>query len=158
MGSSFPFPDVVLKSLRAHSPRDVLRQMMEALELAQGVDGAALVAPLMNAEQTGGSAIGDGAAVVSVRVPRKLATHRYCAFAQLHKPINFRGVENHPCDLVFVLISPEDETQAHLRDLSAVVRTLRDRDFLDRLRSMPTAERMSGLFRARDIAKGQAAA
>lgn len=157
MKASFPFPDVVLKGFKAGHPREVLRHMMDSLELAQGVDGNALTDALMNAEMAGGSAIGDGVAVVSARVPTNILPHRMSAFAHLGKPVAFRGVENHPCDLVFVLLSPEGETQSHLRDLSIVIRTLRDRDFLDRLRLAGTTERAAGLFRARDIAQSKAA-
>lgn len=157
MKAAFPFPDVVLKGFRAGHPREVFRHVTDALELAQGVDAVALASALMDAETAGGSAIGDGVAVVSARVPAAIAPHRLAAFAHLAKPVSFRGVENHPCDLVFVLISPDDQAQAHLRDLSLVIRTLRDRDFLDRLRLAGTTERAAGLFRARDIAQAQAA-
>jgi mannitol/fructose-specific phosphotransferase system IIA component (Ntr-type) len=158
MKTPFPFPDVVLKDIRAGHAREVLRQMADALEIAEGADAAVLMNMLMNAENSGGSAIGDGVAVVSARVPRGLAGKRLCAFAQLAKPVAFRGVEDHPCDLVFIMASPDDEAQAHLRDLSVIIRTLRDRDFLDRLRSAGTTDRMAGLFRARDLAQAQAAA
>lgn len=158
MKTPFPYPNIVLNSIRAGNPREALRFVTEALERAEGVDGPALLSKLMDAEDAGGSAIGDGVAVVSCRVPGALITQRLCAFAQLSKPVAFRGVENHPCDLVFVLVSPEEETQAHLRDLSTVTRALRDRDFLDRLRNAGTAERAASLFRARDIAQNQAAA
>jgi len=158
MKASFPFPDVVLKGFRAGHPREVLRHMTDALQLAHGVDGEALTAALMDAETAGGSAIGDGVAVVSARVPSSLMPHqRLAAFAVLDKPVSFRGVENHPCDLVYVLISPDDQAQAHLRDLSSVIRTMRDRDFLDRLRLAGSSDRAAGLFRARGIAQSQAA-
>lgn len=157
MKAAFPFPDVVLNGFKAGHPREVMRHMMDSLELARGVDGEALAAALMDAETAGGSAIGDGVAVVSARVPSNILPTRMCAFAHLAKAVPFRGVENHPCDLVFVLLSPEGETQSHLRDLSSVIRTLRDRDFLDRLRLAGTTERAAGLFRARDNAQSKAA-
>lgn len=157
MPTPFPIPDVVLKGARGNQPREVLRHMMEALELAQGVDADALTKALVDAEYTGGSAIGDGVAVVSARVPRVVAPKRYCVFTHMNKAVPFRGVDAHACDLVFVLISPEDEAQSHLRDLSTIVRALRDRDFIERLRQAPNADRMSSLFRARDLALTQAA-
>lgn len=157
MPTPFPIPDVVLKGARGGQPREVLRHMMEALELAQGVDADELTKALIDAEYSGGSAIGDGVAVVSARVPRSVAPKRFCVFTHMAKSVAFRGVDAHQCDLVFVLISPDDEAQSHLRDLSSVVRALRDQDFIDRLRAAPNAERMNGLFKARDIAMHQAA-
>lgn len=157
MPAPFPIPDVFLKGARGGQPREVLRHMMEALELAQGVDADLLTKALVDAEYSGGSAIGDGVAVVSARVPRSVAPKRYCVFTHMNKAVPFRGVDAHPCDLVFVLVSPDDETPSHLRDLSAVVRTLRDSDFVERLRASQNADRMAGLFRARDLAMTQAA-
>lgn len=157
MKSSFPLPDLVLKDVRASAPREVLRQLADALERREGVEAAGLTMALMDAEAQGGSTIGDGIAVVSTRVPARLSPRRLCGFALLAKPVSFRGVENHPCDLVFVMISPDTEGQAHLRDLSSLIRALRDRDFVDRLRAVPTAERALSLFRARDMALIQAA-
>ena len=157
MKAPFPLPNIVLKDVRAAHPRDVLRHMTDALELADGANAPDLMKVLMDAEMTGGSAIGDGVAVVSARVASSVTPRRLCAFAQLAKPVAFRGVEQHPCDLVFVMVSPDNETQAHLRDLSIVIRTLRDRDFLDRLRRAQNPERASHLFQARDIAMTQAA-
>lgn len=157
MKAPFPLPNIVLKDVRAGHPRDVLRHMTDALELAEGIKAADFMKVLMDAEMTGGSAIGDGVAVVSARAPASVTSRRICGFAHLSKPVAFRGVEQHPCDLVYVMVSPESETQAHLRDLSTVIRALRDRDFIDRLRAAPNAERASHLFQAREIALLRAA-
>lgn len=157
MKAPFPLPDIVLKDVRAGQPRDVLRHMTEALERAEGCDGPALLKLLLDAETIGGSSIGDGVAVVSARVPNAVTSRRLCAFAQLNKAVAFRGMEQNPCDLVFIMASPDDEAQAHLRDLSTIVRTMRDRDFCDRLRKAPNSERAAHLFRARDMAISQAA-
>lgn len=157
MTAPFPLPNVILSRTRGGHPRDILRHLTEALELAEGVDGTALMSALMRAESIGGSAIGDGVAVVSVRVPVSVSAKRLCAFATTARPVHFRGVQMHPCDLVYVLVSPDDQSQAHLRDLSAVIRTLRDRDFLERLRAAHGADRMMSLFRARDLATFKAA-
>jgi len=156
--ASFPIPDSVLPDLRATAPREVLRQLSRALELASGVSAENLHTALMNADNSGGSAIGDGVAVIGARVPVTVTGRRLCGFATLSKPVLFRGVENHPCELVYVLISPEDEAQSHLRDLSAVIRAFRDRDFLDRLHTAASADKILSLFRSRDVKSQQVAA
>lgn len=157
MKAPFPLPNIVIKDVRATHARDVLRHITDALELAEGVQAPDLMKVLMDAEMTGGSAIGDGVAVVSARASALVVPRRLCAFAQLTRPVAFRGVDQHPCDLVFVMVSPDTETQSHLRDLSMVIRTLRDRDFVDRLRVAPNSERTSNLFHAREMAMSRAA-
>ncbi|MCB1538775.1 MAG: PTS sugar transporter subunit IIA [Rhodospirillales bacterium] len=153
----FPLPDITLTAVRAAQVRDVLRQMTGMLEKTHAVDSAAMAQLLMDAETTGGSAIGDGIAVISARVPVDVAPRRLCAFARLERPLAFRGVETHPCDIVYMMVTPEHEAQAHLRDLSAIIRALRDRDFVARLREADTPERVANLFRARDMALTRAA-
>lgn len=154
--SAFPIPDTVIPQLRAAQSREVLRQLARALELSTGVNADSLHVAMMAAEQLGGSAIGDGVAVIGARLPAHECGRRLSGFAVLPKPVLFKGVENHPCEMVYVLISPEDEGQNHLRDLSSVIRAFRDRDFLDRLGSATTADRITSLFKARDVKPQQA--
>lgn len=152
MSAPFPLPNVVLGQVRAGHPREILRIATEAIERAEGVQASELALHLMAAEKKGGSSIGGGVAVVSACVPVAVAGRQLCAFARLARPVPFRGVENNPCDIVFVMTSPESATQKHLRDLSVVIRTLNDRDFVDRLRAEKTPERILSLFQARDAA------
>ena len=154
----FPIPDSVVLDLRAAQAREVLRQMARALELATGVSADSLHVALIAAEQVGGSAIGDGVAVVGARLPARECARRLSGFATLSRPVMFKGVGDHPCDKVYVLISPEDEAQNHLRDLSSVIRAFRDRDFLDRLASASTPDRVISLFKGRDARQHAAAA
>lgn len=148
---SLPIPDSVLFDVRAAQPRDVLRQIARALELSCGADAANIHAALMTAEMSGGSAIGDGVAVVGVRVPVHASGMRLCGFARLARPVMFRGVDDHPCDLVCVLVSPEDAAQHHLRDLSALIRAFRDADFLESLRGAVASDKIVSMFKARGM-------
>ena len=157
MSVPFPLPHVVLTDIRASNPREVLRRMAEALELSEAVPADMMTEALAAAEKAGGSAIGDGVAVVALRVSPEISRKRLCAFARLARPVPFRGVENHPCDMVFVMATPDDQSQAHLRDLSVIIRALRDADLTRRLRDEMVHERIFNLFRARDIALRAAA-
>lgn len=157
MSVPFPLPDTILYHLRAGHPREAMRQICDEMERAKGISAQIFTELLMAADQIGGSAIGDGVAVISCRAPVTAAPERVCAFAKLARPLPFKGVEDHPCDLVFVIVSPEDSAQAHLRDLSTAIRALRDRDFTARLRAESAPERIMSLFRARDVALRAAA-
>ncbi|MBU6234252.1 MAG: PTS sugar transporter subunit IIA [Alphaproteobacteria bacterium] len=157
MSIPFPLPDSIFYSLRASHPREVFRQIAHELETNCGLRAEPAIELLMASEAAGGSAIGDGVAVISCRAPTTLVLNRVCAFARLVKPVAFKGVETHPCDLVYVLISPEDEAQKHLRDLSTIIRAFRDHDFTARLRAETASERLMNLFKARDGALRAAA-
>lgn len=148
---NIPIPDSVLLDVRAAQPREALRQVARALELSNGIDGAAVHAALMAAEMSGGSAIGDGVAVVGVRVPVHASGARVCGIAKLARPVVFRGVEDHPCDIVCVLVSPEDEAQLHLCHLSALIRAFRDMNFLQAMRDAVASDKIVTLFKARGM-------
>lgn len=150
MNAAFPVPDAILYNVRASQPREVLRQMAHALEVETGVAADALLGHLMKAELAGGSGVGDGVAVVSCRVPVAVSLDRICAFARLARPVVFKGAERHACDLVMVMVSPESAAQTHIRDLSTIVRTMRDQDFAERLRAESATDRLLSLFRARN--------
>jgi nitrogen PTS system EIIA component len=150
MNTKFPFPDTILDGIKASQPRDVFKHITK--ELSQNLPSHAddLMQLMMDSETQGNSTIGDGVAVIGVRVPATMAPARLCVFTKLDKPIAFKGTETQPCDIIFVVISPENETQAHIRDLSAVIRTLRDRDLLKSLRAQTAPDRIMNLFYARD--------
>lgn len=147
-------PDSVLLDVRAVQARDVLKQMALALEFASGADGAAMHAALMSAELSGGSSIGGGVAVVGVRVPAHVSMRKLCGFMRLARPVMFRGMDESPCDLVCVLISPEDEAQVHLRDLSGLIRAFKDEAFLSALNEADNAVQITQIFRARGLRAG----
>lgn len=156
--STFPIPDTIMTDLRAGQAREVLRQLARTLERTTGVAAERIHAALVAAEGLGGSAIGDGVAVIGAHLPLKECGRRLSSFAMLARPVLFKGVDNHPCDMVYVLISPQEESQSHLRDLSSVIRAFRDNDFHSRLRGCDTADRMLSLFKGRDVRPHAAAA
>lgn len=156
MGTGFPFPDSILCDLHGGQPRDIFRQIARDLERKGGIDPTDLTELLTATESAGNAVIGDGVAVLGLRAP--LANRRLCGMARLARPVPFKSNgQHHPCDTVFILISPEPETQAHIRDLSAIVRSMRDPDFMESLRAQTAPDRIMNIFRARDIALHRAA-
>ncbi len=157
MNAGFPFPDTILYDFRASHPRDVFRRISKELERTDKINSRDLARLMIESEAIGDSGIGDGVAVVSVRAPSGVLTRRHCVLGKLAKPIAFKGSENQICDLVFVLLSSETETQAHIRDLSAIIRTLHDKDLLKSLRAESAPDRIMNMFYARETALYKAA-
>jgi PTS system nitrogen regulatory IIA component len=150
MNTRFPFPDIIIENMKAGQPRDVFKNIGKELADNFLSNSDDIVQLMIDSEATGNSPIGDGVAVLGVRVPATMAPARICVFVKLDKPMAFKGTETQPCDMIFMVISPENEVQAHIRDLSAVIRTLRDRDLLASLRAQSLPDRIMNLFYARD--------
>ena len=69
--------------------------------------------------------------------------HRH-AGARRATALPFESLDGEPVYVFFLLVSPQDRPGDHLRALEAVVRTMRDEDFVRRLRACQTRGRDLG--------------
>ncbi len=58
-------------------------------------------------------------------------------FFRLDNPIDFEAIDDAPVDLIFLLLTPDEEGSAHLRALAQVSRVLRRPDVRDKIRNAP---------------------
>ncbi|MHC4611925.1 MAG: PTS sugar transporter subunit IIA [Planctomycetota bacterium] len=70
----------------------------------------------------------------------------YALFARLETPIDFDAIDEHPVDLICVLLAPETAGADHLKALARVSRLLRDRAICDKLRGTDSAEAIRALL------------
>ncbi len=68
--------------------------------------------------------------------------------------IDFDAIDEHPVDLIFLLLAPESAGADHLKALARVSRLLRDRTFCEKLRG---AESADGLYMLLIQSEAQAA-
>ena len=61
-------------------------------------------------------------------------------------PLPFESLDAEPVDVFFLLVSPQDRPGDHLRALEAVVRTMRDEEFVRRLRACQTGDEIWALL------------
>lgn len=82
--------------------------------------------------------VGRGVAIPHAAVPG--ISKPFGAFARLKDPVDFGAADGRLADLVFLLLTPEDEPGTLLPALSCVARRLRDREVASRLRAETSAE------------------
>ena len=70
----------------------------------------------------------------------------YGLFARLEQPIDFNSIDEHPVDLIFLLLAPETAGADHLKALARVSRLLRDGDVCEKLRGTEEAEALYALL------------
>ena len=121
--------------------QQVIGEMVAALRKAghfRDDDQHDIVKAVMRREELGTTGIGHGIAIPHSRhtsVDRLIGT-----LALARDGLPFESLDAEPVHVFFLLVSPQDRPGDHLRALEAVVRTMRDEDFVRRLRSCQTAE------------------
>ncbi|GIR90050.1 MAG: PTS IIA-like nitrogen-regulatory protein PtsN [Gammaproteobacteria bacterium] len=87
---------------------------------------------LLAREKLGSTAIGEGIAIPHCRI-NECAEAAGC-LVTLEEPIDFGSTDGRDVDVIFVLLVPEEATQAHLNLLAALARSFSNADLRDRVR------------------------
>lgn len=111
---------------------------------AHGLDRVEVASRLAAREKLGSTGFGGGVAIPHARLEG--LEKPVGAFLRLEKAVAFGAVDHLPVDLVFVLLSPTDAGAAHLKVLARVSRTLRDREFVAKLRGAGSSDALYALL------------
>lgn len=118
---------------------EVLRAVVEIMNLPEEVDRDFLYQVLLAREMLGSTAIGDGIAIPHVRNPVVLHLSRpLVTLCFLEKPIDFGAMDRQPVSTLFTLASPT--VRAHLHLLSRLGFVLRHEAFRDAVLRQITRE------------------
>jgi nitrogen PTS system EIIA component len=119
----------------------VIREMVTALSKAgyfRGADLEDIVKAIMRREQLGTTGIGRNIAIPHSRhgsVDRLIGT-----IAIAPEGLPFDSLDGEPVYVFILLVSPQDRPGDHLRALEAVVRAMRNEEFVKQLRSCKTQD------------------
>ena len=118
----FP-PDHVLV-LRTRDKDAALAELAKRAAALLSVPAAPIGMALAAREALGSTGIGAGLALPHARV--SLTATPLALFARLERPISWDSIDQKPVDLVFLLLSPNEPADLHLKVLAMVTRRLRD--------------------------------
>lgn len=135
--------DMVFTDFTARGKKQVLADLCAKLTKKYGLDQAEVFELILERERLGSTGMGRGIAIPHARIPDmdKIVG----AFAQLDQPIEFDAIDDEPVSCIFMLLAPKKSGAEHLKALSIVSRTLRDRDFCESLTEYTTPD---NLYRA----------
>ena len=108
--------DNVLCNADARSRKRVL-QMIAELMADDEVGADALFDGLMGRERLGSTGLGDGVAIPHCRME---CSQMRVALVSLPEPIDYEASDGEPVDLLFVLVVPTEEQEAHLQALAVL--------------------------------------
>ncbi len=104
----------------AASSRKRVIQYIAEMMATSSVNTDQLFDALMNRERLGSTGLGDGVAIPHCRVA---CSEIQAACITLAEPIDYEAADGQPVDLLFVLVVPEDEHNAHLEALAVLAET-----------------------------------
>lgn len=137
-------PTSVVSDLTVANKKALFHQLSILAAEQLGLDQPQVHERLVHREKLGTTGFGGGIAIPHGRLPG--LEHAMGMFVRLGRPVDFKAVDQLPVDLVFLLLSPEDAGELHLKALARVSRTLRDRDLGSKLRGAGSPDAIYALL------------
>lgn len=124
--------DSVIADFKTSSKKQAIQSLAKQMAQLNGLSERAVFASLLDREKLGSTGVGKGVAIPHARIS---GLDRITGlFARLSSPIDFESVDEHPVDLIFMLLAPAEGSTDHLKALARVSRLLRDEKTCEKLR------------------------
>ena len=126
------------------SKKRVFERAAEAMGAALNLSSEIIYRALLAREKLGSTAIGEGIAIPHCRI-NECAEAAGC-LVTLQEPIDFGSADGRDVDVIFVLLVPEEATQAHLNLLAALAGSFSNPDLRNRVRQTHDSEELKQLL------------
>ena len=123
--------EAIISELDAADKKAVLEKLTGPVAKASGVNQEEMVRVLLERERLGSTGIGGGIAIPHGKL--KSLESLLVGFGRSRKGVDFEAIDGKPAHLFFLLMAPENSTDAHLRMLARISRLLKDSTFKQRL-------------------------
>ncbi len=135
----FLVPDAILVDLSAHSKKEVLAELVDALARAGRVsEPKKIVEVLLEREELGSTGIGGRIAIPHGKSP---AVKELCAaFGISREGVAYDSLDGEPVNIFFLLMAPEGSAGVHLKALARISGLLKDKFFKKALLSAQTKQ------------------
>lgn len=134
----------VLREESLLSKKRVFERAAEAMGAALNLSSDNIYRALLAREKLGSTAIGEGIAIPHCRI-NECAEAAGC-LVTLQDPIDFGSIDGRDVDVIFVLLVPEEATQAHLNLLAVLARSFSNADLRNRVRQTLDPEELRQLL------------
>jgi PTS system nitrogen regulatory IIA component len=138
-------PAACVVDMTARTKKEALRELSGALASAfDGLDANELLGLLLERENLGTTAMGDGVAIPHARL--ESLDRLLAGYGRSRSGIDFDAIDGKPTHLFFLLVAPGKEGSAHLLTLARLSRLLAKPDFRTRLLEVDTTEELMAAF------------
>ena len=132
------------------SKKRVFERAAEAMGGSLNLSSETIYRALLAREKLGSTAIGEGIAIPHCRI-NDCAVPAGC-LVTLQEPIDFGSADGQDVDIIFVLLVPEEATEAHLKLLAALARSFSNAEVRERVRQTQDPEALKQLLVSGDAA------
>ena len=126
------------------SKKRLFERASEAIAQSFDLPSGIIYRELLGREKLGSTAIGEGVAIPHCRVD--LCTEAVGCLITLEHAIDFSALDDHPVDIVFILLVPREANQAHLDLLSNLATIFSDSAMRTALRAAKTTQNLQQLL------------
>ena len=132
------------------SKKRVFERAAEAMGAALNLSSETIYRALLAREKLGSTAIGEGIAIPHCRINE--CSEAAGCIVTLQEPIDYGSADGQDVDIIFVLLVPEEATEAHLKLLAALARSFSNAEVRDRVRQTQDPEALKQLLLSGDTA------
>jgi len=132
------------------SKKRVFERAAEAMGAALNLRSENIYRALLAREKLGSTAIGEGIAIPHCRINE--CSEAAGCLVTLQEPIDYGSADGQDVDVIFVLLVPEEATEAHLKLLAALARSFSNAQVRDRVRQTQDPEALKQLLLSGDAA------
>ena len=137
-------PDSILFDPDVSSKAEALQLVSAGASKVSGLPADTILTALQKRESLGSTGIGQGVAIPHTRVGG--IEKPIGLLARLKKPIDFESIDDMPVDIIFVLLTPDEEPNRHLNVLACFSRKLRSPGVLEQMRVAKDAQSLYERF------------
>ena len=132
--------------LGVHSKEELLERMLDlALKSGNITNPEKAMSEILQREKIMSTGIGDGLALPHAKT--NAVSKNVGALAILSPPINYEALDDKPVNIVFLLLSKENNVSHHLKLLSSVSKMMNDADFKKQLINSKSANEVIELIK-----------
>jgi PTS system nitrogen regulatory IIA component len=132
------------------SKKRVFERAAEAMGAALNLSSETIYRALLAREKLGSTAIGEGIAIPHCRINE--CSEAAGCLVTLQEPIDYGSADGQDVDIIFVLLVPEEATEAHLKLLAALARSFSNAEVRDRVRQTQDPEALKQFLLSGDAA------
>lgn len=144
-------PELVLADVSVATKKALFLQIASKAAPIAGIDAKHLARGLADRERLGSTGYGAGVAIPHAKVEG--VARPMGVVAKLAQAIDYKAMDDLPVDLAFALFSPPNSGVDHLKALARVANSLRQRDFVARLRGAASGDALYAVLNGDDAAR-----
>ena len=140
--------EAILLDLKSKDKIGILNELVAPAARITGIDQSRMVRVLMDRERLGSTGIGGGIAIPHGKL--KNLESVVLGFGLSAKGVDFESMDGRPTHLFFLLLTPENATDLHLKLLARVSRLLKQEDLKEMLMHAASPEEIIDIVKKDD--------